>query len=69
MPGSKYWANSFIVLKDGKKYWLVNNYYGIYGLKNLMQNPDSVLKVEVAHLLSNTPMMILKKDISLYGAR
>lgn len=61
--GSRYWASSFVTLKNGKKYYLSNS---LYNLKRQMNSKNNIIKIETSNLYSKT-YIIKKEDIELYG--
>lgn len=62
--GSKYWADSYIVLKDGRKFYLEDD---VSTLERKLKSDKKRIKVEIASLLSDSTISIKKKDISFYG--
>lgn len=61
--GSRYWANSFIILKSGKKMYLSNH---IDDIKEQMRKKKANIEVTTSNLYSK--MFVLKKtNIESYG--
>lgn len=61
--GSRYWAESFILLTSGKKLYLSNTYGN---LKKRMKANKETITVETSNLYSKK-YEIMKRNIEAYG--
>lgn len=60
--GSKYWADSYVILKNGTKIYLENF---LDDLEYQMASDSKTVKAEISNKYST--IIIKKKDISTYG--
>ncbi len=61
--GSRYWASSFVITTNGKKYYLSNSFYD---LERQMNSKKGTIEVETSNLFSKK-YVFLKKSIEVYG--
>ncbi len=61
--GSRYWAQSFVLLTSGKKFYLSNSFGN---LKKQMRANKDTISVETSNLFSKK-YEILKRNIEAYG--
>lgn len=60
--GSKYWADSYVVLNNGTKIYLEEDFYY---LKSQMNSNSETITVEISN--KDESIVIKKKDIQFYG--
>ncbi len=66
MPGSKYWAHSYIVLNDDSKIWLATHFYE---LDEQMELKKEVLDLRIARTLTPDRIKIERKLVKYYGEK
>lgn len=64
--GSRYWADSYIVLNNGKKIYLEEDVEDIE--KQMRDETKKRITVEVSCWLDDETMSIKKKDIAYWGS-
>lgn len=64
--GSRYWADSYIVLNNGKKIYLEEDVEDIE--KQMRDETKKRITVEVSSWLDDETMSIKKKDIAYWGS-
>lgn len=64
MAGSRYWAESYVRLNDGRKIFLSTPYSK---LKKLMENKEKIINVKRSGLLSSKKIQLNKSEILEYG--
>ena len=60
--GSKYWADSYVVLKNGTKIYLEEDFYD---LKDQMNSNSKTVTLEISN--KDESIVIKKKKIESYG--